>query len=134
MKQKVKIQNLMFSNHDLWVLFIPLIIEQGLEYIVGFASSLMVAQVGEAAVSGVSLVDFIMALLISLFAALTTGGTVVAGQYLGAKENERAKETVNQLMKFTLWSSIAIMVLIYVLRPFILKYLLNTCLVRLKRM
>lgn len=116
----------MFSNRDLRVLFIPLIIEQGLEYIVGLADSLMVAQVGEAAVSGVSLVDFVMALLISLFAALATGGSVVAGQYLGAKNKERAKDTVSQLMKFSFLASIIIMLLIYGLRGFILNRLFGT--------
>ena len=53
-----------FSNRDLFSLFLPLIIEQGLEYTVGMAASMMVAQVGESAVSGVSLVDFVMALII----------------------------------------------------------------------
>lgn len=119
-------RNRMFLNRDLRVLFIPLIIEQGLEYIVGLADSLMVAQVGEAAVSGVSLVDFVMALLISLFAALATGGSVVAGQYLGAKNEEQAKASVNQLMKFSLWASVIIMALIYVLRPLILNHLFGT--------
>ena len=116
----------MFSNTDLRILFIPLIIEQGLEYIVGLADSLMVAQVGESAVSGVSLVDFVMALLISLFAALATGGTVVAGQYLGAKNEVRAKASANQLMKFSLWSSLVIMALVYALRPLILDHLFGT--------
>ncbi len=116
-------KNRMFTNHDLWILFFPLIIEQGLEYVVGLADSMMVAQVGEAAVSGVSLVDFVMALLISLFAALATGGAVVAGQYLGAKKEGEAKASVDQLMKFAFWSSIAIMMLIYVMRPVILDHL-----------
>ncbi|APM39783.1 hypothetical protein [Clostridium kluyveri] len=55
-----------FSNHDLFTLFLPLVIEQGLEYTVGMAASMMAAQVGEPAVSGVSLVDFIMVLIISI--------------------------------------------------------------------
>ena len=72
----------LYSNKNLLYLFIPLVIEQGLEYLVGFADSLMVAKVGEAAVSGVSLVDFVMALLISIFTALATGGGAITGQYL----------------------------------------------------
>lgn len=90
----------LFTNKDLFKLFLPLIIEQFLEYLVGLVDSIMVASVGESAVSGVSLVDFVMALLISVFAALSTGGAVIAGQYMGKKQMEESKETANQLVWF----------------------------------
>lgn len=109
-----------FSNHDLFKLFLPIIIEQFLEYLVGLADSIMVASVGEAAVSGVSLIDFVMALLISLFAALSTGGAVVAGQYLGFRKESEARNTANQLVWFAGISSVMIMGCIYLLKPFIL--------------
>lgn len=73
----------LFTNKDLKKLIIPLIIEQLLTVTVGLADSIMISSVGEAAVSGVSLVDSIMILLINMFSALATGGAVVAGQYLG---------------------------------------------------
>ncbi|WP_196605923.1 MATE family efflux transporter [Pectinatus haikarae] len=98
----------------------PIIIEQFLEYLVGLADSIMAASVGEAAVSGVSLVDFVMALLISLFAALSTGGAVVAGQYLGSQKENEARNTANQLVWFAGISSLLIMCCIYLLKPFIL--------------
>ena len=75
----------MFSNRDLKKLLIPLIIEQLLSVLVGMADVVMVAEVGEAAVSGVSLVDAINLLIIQCLAALATGGAVVAGQALGFK-------------------------------------------------
>jgi putative MATE family efflux protein len=80
----------------------------------------MAASVGEAAVSGVSLIDFVMALLISLFAALSTGGAVVAGQYLGSRRTNEARDTANQLVWFAGISSLVIMCGIYLLKPFIL--------------
>ena len=46
-----------FSNTDLRKLIVPLIIDQFLQAFVGLADSIMVASVGEAAVSGVSLID-----------------------------------------------------------------------------
>lgn len=110
----------LFSNHDLWLLFIPLIVEQALEYVVGLADSMMVSTIGESAVSGVSLVDFIFGLIISIFAALATGGSVIAGQYLGRKESDNANKAINQTILFSTLISIILMILIYAIKPFIL--------------
>ena len=115
-----------FSNRDLFTLFLPLTIEQGLEYTVGMAASMMVARVGESAVSGVSLVDFVMALIISIFAALATGGSVIAGQYLGRKETANAKKAANQLVKVSLALSIVITILLYLCKPLILHNLFGS--------
>ena len=79
----------LFSNRDLVRLLIPLMIEQLLAVTVGLADSLMVASVGEAAVSSVSLVDTVNVLLVNAFAALATGGAVIAGQYLGRREPQK---------------------------------------------
>ena len=79
-----------FSNGDLVKLIIPLIVEQLLMVTVGLADSIMIASVGEAAVSGVSLVDSVMVLMANVFAALATGGAVVAGQFLGQKKFKMA--------------------------------------------
>jgi len=110
----------LFSNHNLFTLFLPIVIEQFLEYLVGLADSIMAAHIGEAAVSGVSLIDFVMALLISIFAALSTGGAVVAGQYLGSQKRNEARNTANQLVWFAGVSAIIIMGLVYLFKPFIL--------------
>jgi len=112
-----------FTNRYLFKLFLPLIIEQFLEYLVGLADSIMAAHVSESAVSGVSLVDFVMALLISLFAALSTGGAVIAGQYLGSNQRKESREAVNQLVWFAGIVSVIIMLIIYLIKPFILNEL-----------
>ena len=83
-------ERLLFTNKALAALILPLIVEQFLAVLVGMADSVMVASVGEAAVSGVSLVDNIMILFTNLFAALATGGAVIAGQYLGQKNGKLA--------------------------------------------
>ena len=110
----------LFSNRALTALIIPLIIEQLLNVLVGMADTIMIARVGEAAVSGVSLVDSVMLLLINAFQALATGGAVVAGQYLGQKNQKRACEAANQLVWFVTILAVAIMAIMYLGKRFIL--------------
>lgn len=104
---------MMFTNKQLRQLIIPLIIEQLLSVTVGMADSVMIASVGEAAVSGVSLVDTVMVLMINIFAALATGGAVVAGQYIGHRREEDACRAADQLVIFTLFLSVGVMAVMY---------------------
>lgn len=112
-KQKQDRSHYLFSNRELANLIGPLVIEQLLAVFVGMADSIMVANVGEAAVSGVSLVDNIMILIINIFAALATGGAVVAGQYIGRKDEKSACKAATQLIWFVSLSAVAIMILVY---------------------
>lgn len=112
-KQKQDRRHYLFSNRELANLIGPLVIEQLLAVFVGMADSIMVANVGEAAVSGVSLVDNIMILIINIFAALATGGAVVAGQYIGRKDEKSACKAATQLVWFVSLSAVAIMILVY---------------------
>lgn len=109
-----------FSNRDLKKLIIPLIIEQFLQISVGLVDSVMVASVGEAAVSGVSLVDSVFILFINVFSALATGGAVVAGQYIGRKDAETGCRAAWQMLLFVGALSILVMAACYVFRDFIL--------------
>lgn len=112
-KQKQDRSHYLFSNRELANLIGPLVIEQLLAVLVGMADSIMVANVGEAAVSGVSLVDNIMILIINIFAALATGGAVVAGQYIGRKDEKSACKAATQLVWFVSLSAVAIMIFVY---------------------
>lgn len=82
-------------------MILPLIVEQFLGIFVGMADTMMVASAGEAAVSGVSLVDSLNVLLIVLFVALTTGGSVIISQHLGAKSYSDALKSAQQLLLST---------------------------------
>ncbi|MDO4312129.1 MAG: MATE family efflux transporter, partial [Eubacteriales bacterium] len=115
MSTKVKIDrgNYLFDNRALVALIIPLIIEQLLAILVGMADSIMIANVGEAAVSGVSLVDQIMVLVIQVFSALATGGAVVTGQYMGQKNRKKACDSAMQMVWFITICSVVITVGIY---------------------
>lgn len=101
----------MFTNKDLKKLIIPLIIEQILAVTVGMADGIMVARVGEPAVSGVSIVDSINILLIGLFSALATGGAVVSAQFLGQKMNKEASLAGEQLIMVSLALSLVVTVI-----------------------
>lgn len=103
----------MFTKKQLYKLIIPLIIEQILAVTVGMADIMMVSRAGEAAISGVSIVDTLNVLLITIFSALATGGAVVAAQYLGHKDNEKASKSGEQLLIVT--SSIAVVITIIAL-------------------
>ena len=88
----------LFSNQKLIRLIIPLVIEQALSILVGMCDGVMVSSAGEAAISGVSLVDMVNAVILVLFAALATGGAVVTSQLLGARQTEKARQSAGQLV------------------------------------
>lgn len=108
-----------FTARDLRKLVVPLVVEQLLAITVGLSDSLMVAQVGEAAMSAVSLVDTVNVLLVNAFAALATGGAVIAGQYLGRREPDKAGHSGQQLLLFMGEVSLLITVLFYLGKGFI---------------
>uniref|UniRef100_UPI000A896CBE hypothetical protein n=1 Tax=Clostridium sp. NkU-1 TaxID=1095009 RepID=UPI000A896CBE len=68
----------MFTRKDLMKLLAPLIVEQILIVLVGMVNVVMAAAVGEASVSGVSLVESINILIIQMLSALATGGAVIS--------------------------------------------------------
>jgi putative MATE family efflux protein len=100
-----------WTNARLFRLLWPLIIEQLLNVTIGIADTVMVSTVGEAAVSGVALVDAINVLLVIAFGALSTGGSVVVSQYIGRKDLKSASRASKQLLYVILGISLIIMVL-----------------------
>lgn len=110
----------LFDNQALVRLIGPLVVEQFLAVVVGMADSIMVASVGEAAVSGVSLVDSINVLLVNIFSALATGGAVAAGQLLGERNEKRACFAADQLYALSVGISVTVMVLLLAGQRFIL--------------
>lgn len=91
-------------------MIVPLFLEQLLVMLVGMADTLVVSYAGEAAVSGVSLVNQFNTIFIYLFTALASSGAVVISQYIGRNENACDGESASQLLLFSIL--IAIFVLI----------------------
>ncbi len=104
-------------------LFVPLVVSLLLEFILGFADSIMVSSLGESAISGVSLVDSLMQFLIFAFSAIASGGAVIAGQYLGNKEITKACDSCNQLVWFSGIFSLVVMIFVYIFRVYIFSLL-----------
>lgn len=110
MEKTVEIQQeQLFTNQKLLQLLWPLVIEQALSVLVGMADTVMVSSVGEAAISGVSLVDMINNLMFNIFAALATGGAVVTSQFLGARQKDDACRSAGQLVALSAVLGVAVM-------------------------
>lgn len=105
---------MLYTNKDLKKLIIPLVFEQLLTILVGMIDVVMIAVAGEAAVSGVSLVDTLNILMINVTAALATGGAVVAGHFLGQKDSENASKSAWQLLLFGAFLSLVITVILLI--------------------
>lgn len=104
----------MFSNKALKEMIIPLFLEQLLAMLVGLADTLVVSYAGEAAVSGVSLVNQFNTIFIYLFTALASGGAVVISQYIGRKAMDAAGESASQLLLFSVIFSVLVSALVLI--------------------
>ena len=116
----------MFSRRFLISLIIPLIIEQLLAVTIGMADTVMVASVGEEAVSAISLVDSITILIVTLFAAFATGGAVVSSQYLGNKDYASANSAAKQLLTLSLGVSTLLLVACVPFRSSIISFIFGS--------
>ena len=113
-------QKPLFTGRALVALILPLMVEQLLAVTVGMADTLMVSGCGEAAVSGVNLVDSINILLIQLFAAMATGGAVVCSQYMGKGDPANASHAAKQLLYCTTFFALLLMTIAILLNQNIL--------------
>ena len=115
-----------FSPRDLRALIITLIADSFLSILIGMADTVMVSTCGEAAVSGVSLVDTISNLLITLFSAFATGGAVVVSQYLGHGETDKAKDGAKNLIYISVIISVLMTIIILPIRFHIIDLLFGS--------
>ena len=101
-----------FNNRALWQLIIPLFVEQLLLMLVGIADTFVVSFAGEAAVSGVSLVNSFNTVLLFLFTALSSGGAVIISQYIGSGDRKSASAAASQLLMLSVLISVTLSALI----------------------
>jgi putative MATE family efflux protein len=110
----------LFSNRKLFLLLIPIIAEQFLNSLMGMADSMMVSNVGAAALSGVSLVDSINNLVVQAFAAMATGGVIICATYVGQKDMKRANEAASQIIFVSALLSALVMLFCLIFRDILL--------------
>lgn len=115
-----------FTGRELLRLIIPLMISTTLSLLVGMLDTVMVSSVSEEAVSGVSLVDNVMQLMIFVFTSFASGGAVVIGQHLGNRDQPQARECAEQLIHFTFFVSVFLTALTLALRPVILNHVFGS--------
>lgn len=116
----------MFSRRGLFNLLWPLVVEQLLSVLVGVIDVFMVACVGEAAVSGVALVDSVNYLFIQVIFALTAGGTVVCAQFIGARNLKSASTSGAQLALLSVFAMALVAALFWLAGPQILGFVFGT--------
>ena len=110
----------MFSNKQLFLMLIPIIAEQFLNSLMGMADSMMVSNVGAAALSGVSLVDSINILVVQAFNAMATGGVIICATCIGQKDYKRANESARQVLLVSTFISTVLMILGLIFRKSLL--------------
>lgn len=110
-KSQIDESKRLFSNKDLRILLIPLVIEQLLNSFMGMTDSLMVSNVGSAAISAVSLVDSINNLVIQVFSAMAAGGTIICSQYLGRGDEKSCNKAARQVVLAMLVISLTLAIL-----------------------
>ena len=110
-KRKIDYGNLLFPRRALWMLLIPLIIEQMLNSLMGMVDTLMVSRVGAEAISAVSLVDSINNLVLQVFAAMAAGAAIICSQYLGRKDEKGCNDAAKQIVLTVVVISSAIMII-----------------------
>lgn len=108
-RSRIDLAHLSFGTKELWLLLLPVIIEQLLNSLMGMADTMMVSHVGSAAMSAVSLVDSINVLVIQVFAALATGAAIICSQYLGKGDPEGANRAARQIFLTVLAISVSLM-------------------------
>ncbi len=106
----------MFSNKDLFLLLLPLIVEQLLNSLMGTVDTIMVSNVGSEAISAVSLVDSICVLVVQVFSALAAGGAIICSQYIGRKDARAANRAASQVVFTVAAISFVLMTLCLLLR------------------
>lgn len=110
-KEKIDWRNILFDNRALFLLLVPIIIEQLLNSFMGMVDTMMVSTVGSEAISAVSLVDSINNLVIQVFSAMAAGAAIICSQYIGSGNKKESNRAAGQVVLTVMVISLSIMAL-----------------------
>jgi len=97
-KKKIDWNNILFNNRALFLLLVPIIVEQLLNSFMGMVDTMMVSTVGSEAISAVSLVDSFNNLVVQVFSAMAAGAAIICSQYLGSGDERAANNAARQVV------------------------------------
>ncbi len=120
-KEKIDFNNLLYPNRAMFLLLVPIVVEQLLNSFMGMADTMMVSNVGGEAISAVSLVDSINNLVIQMFAAMASGAAIICSQYLGHRDKEGSNKAARQVLLTVLAISVSLTLIGLLLRKPLLR-------------
>ena len=120
-KEKIDFNNLLYPNRAMFLLLVPIVVEQLLNSFMGMADTMMVSNVGGEAISAVSLVDSINNLVIQMFAAMASGAAIICSQYLGHRDKEGSNKAARQVLLTVLAISLSLTLIGLLLRKPLLR-------------
>ena len=120
-KEKIDFSNLLYPNRAMFLLLVPIVVEQLLNSFMGMADTMMVSNVGSEAISAVSLVDSINNLVIQMFAAMASGAAIICSQYLGHRDKEGSNKAARQVLLTVLAISVSLTLIGLLLRKPLLR-------------
>ena len=115
-ENRINYDQMPFSSKALWGLLLPIVVEQLLNSFMGMADTIMVSNVGSAAISAVSLVDAVNVLVIQIFAALATGAAILCSQCIGYGDLSKANKAAGQIILTVFSISMLITILFLIFR------------------
>lgn len=92
---------------------LPILVEQFFIVLMGIVSTMLVSNLGRAAVSAVGNIDVINNIMISVFSSLAIGGTILVAQFTGRGDGNAAKRAASQAMMASVVLSFLVTIMIY---------------------
>lgn len=122
-KKKIDWNHILFDNRALFLLLVPIIVEQLLNSFMGMVDTMMVSTVGSEAISAVSLVDSFNNLIIQVFSAMATGAAIICSQYLGSGDEKASNRAARQVVLTVAVIALAVMLVCLAARERLLRFI-----------
>jgi Na+-driven multidrug efflux pump len=113
------------SGFDIWAIFFPVLISQGLLVIMSLIKPAMISRHGAEALGAVGMMEIVYVLASCAYGAFAQGGTLVIALYKGAREKERMSDVFAGAAQLLLLLSMALLLAGLAFKGPILSYVLQ---------